>query len=93
LSILLCILIEPLWTSFQYVIDVGLLGNDRRTRVLLIGLAGGAVLVALPVSRALSVCPTTASVLNDARRHVHHLKHCLPFSANRPCIRAVPTDI
>ena len=51
--ILLCILIESLYYaglpfSFQYVIDVGLLGNDRRALVLLIaGLAGGAVLVAL----------------------------------------------
>ena len=91
--ILLCILIESLYYaglpfSFQYVIDFGLLGNDRRTLVLLIGgLAGGAVLVALlGFARDYLYARLTASVLNDVRAAMFDHLQTLPlgfFTANR----------
>ena len=91
--ILLCILIESLFYaglpfSFQYVIDVGLLGNNRRALVLLIaGLAGGAVLVALlGFARDYLYARMTASVLNDVRAVMFDHLQTLPlafFTANR----------
>jgi ATP-binding cassette subfamily B protein len=72
--VVLGIVIESLYYaglpfSFQYVIDVGLLGNDRRALVLLIaGLASGAVLVALlGFARDYLYARLTARVLSDIR--------------------------
>ena len=82
--VLLCLVIESLYYaglpfSFQYVIDVGLLGNDRRTLVLLIsGLTAGAVLVALlGFLRDYLYARLTARVLNDVRTAMFdHLQTC-----------------
>ena len=91
--VLLCLVIESLYYaglpfSFQYVIDVGLLGNDRRTLVLLIsGLAAGAVLVALlGFLRDYLYARLTARVLNDVRAAMFDHLQTLSlgfFTANR----------
>ena len=73
-AILLCILIESLFYaglpfSFRYVIDFGLLRDDREVLGLLIGgLAGGAVLVALlGFIRDYLYAHLTARVLTELR--------------------------
>ena len=91
--VLVCILIESLYYaglpfSFQYVIDVGLLGSDRRALVLLIaGLAGGAVLVALlGFIRDYLYARLTANVFNDVRAAMFDHLQTLSmgfFTANR----------
>ena len=91
--VLLCLVIESLYYaglpfSFQYVIDVGLLGNDRRTLVLLVsGLAAGAVLIALlGFLRDYLYARLTARVLNDVRAAMFDHLQTLSlgfFTANR----------